>query len=128
MDLYLTQAEGHNHLLPLNLILNNLRSPEKILKDMDLPLLGLILQKNMIWKNLLNSSNPLMTGLQLLWMRTTTKRWKKQKLKSIHPILSPFLLTTGIVLTILQLHTLHLLFINFFFISKLTQSSMDIEN
>ena len=127
MDLYLTQAEGHNHHLPLNLILNNLRSPEKILKDMDLPLLGLILQKNMIWKNLLNSSNPLMTGLQLLWMRTTTKRWKKQKLKSIHPILSPFLLTTGIVLTILQLHTFHLLLI-FFFISKLTQSSMDIEN
>ena len=115
MDLYLTQAEGHNHLLPLNLILNNLRSPEKILKDMDLPLLGLILQKNMIWKNLLNSSNPLMTGLQLLWMRTTTKRWKKQKLKSIHQILSPFLLTTGIVLTILQLHTLHLLLkIDFF--------------
>ena len=128
MDLYLTQAEGLNHLLPLNLILNNLRSPEKILKDMELPLLGLILQKNMIWKNLLNSSNPLMTGLQLLWMRTTTKRWKKQKLKFIHPILSPFLLTTGIVLTILQLHTFHLLLICLFFSFLITQSSMDIEN
>ena len=60
MDLYLTQAEGHNHHLQSNLlILNNLRSPEKISNDRDLPLLELTLQKNMIWKNLLNSSNPL---------------------------------------------------------------------
>ena len=93
MDLYLTQAEGLNHHLQSNLILNK-RSPEKISNDMD-PLLELTSLKNMIWKNHLNSSNPLMTDLQSLWTKMTTKLWKKQKLKSIHPILNPFLLTTG---------------------------------